>query len=127
MPPKHLAAELERLKAQPIDYTDCDGAELLIAAKELAKDDPRLDERIRAIMSRAVEFGIDGLDRERLTDAFMAALGKRGNRRALKTEWKVLQAAWDKKAAEREAKQARPMQPRKRPAAKPGRPSCGRR
>ena len=45
---EHLAAELERLKAQPIDYTDCDGAELLIAAKELAKDDPRLDERILA-------------------------------------------------------------------------------
>jgi len=102
---KHLAAELERLKAQPIDYSDHDSAELLIAAKELASNDPRLEERIRAIMARAVELGTDGLDRERLTDAFMAAMGKRGNRRALKTEWNGLQAAWDKKEATREAEQ----------------------
>ena len=125
---KHLAAELERLKAKPIDYTDCDGAELLIAAKELAKRrsaSRRADTRDHGARRRARHRRA----RPRTPDRRLH--GRAGQtRQPPRAEDRVERPAGgmgQESGRTRGGAGRRPVQPRKRPPAKPGRPSCGRR
>ena len=101
-----MAEAQERLKASPIDYSDFDDAELILAARLLEKHDPKLDERIQAIMNRAIERGMGDSDREDLFDRFLSVKGKTTNRRILKTKWNSLKMRWDAESERREAAMA---------------------